>query len=580
MIQRLAPHIVHQIAAGEVVERPASALKELIENALDAKASKIAIEFEGGGLNRLIVDDDGVGMTAEDLPLAFEAHATSKLKELDDFRALSTFGFRGEAICSLASVSDLEIWSSARDEKVGSRGRVVFGSQENIEAADKRLGTRITVKNLFHQHPARLKFMKSVRSETQALSQVFRRYVLCEPEITWILRDLEAKKETRVSPSSSLDRVLWYFDSDEREHWLNSKSESSDWKIEIMALRPRFMGKIKSGISLFLNQRPFKDSKIEFAVRRGFEGFAMNPRDISAVVFLNGSPELFDVNVHPMKSEVRFVNPDLLFSEIVRNLRAGFEKEHQTAFTSAAQSLTYEPKPILFETPARSHFEKAEAKSFREMNTQIKSPSVEFEVFSETFVPPILLESKEPEFQYIASLDDTYLIAKKAGELFLFDQHALHERIIYERLLHSYQSGSKIPSQRLLFPIPLVIEGAEPLLEQEETLEKLGFELRLWNDKKIQIIAAPHLLKRDYAEVLTKLSHSLELPMETMAREVLSTMACHSAVRAHDRLEREEIERLLKDFATKDALGHCPHGRPTFIRFQVKDLEKMFRRVM
>ena len=162
----------------------------------------------------------------------------------------------------------------------------------------------------------------------------------------------------------------------------------------------------------------------------------------------------------------------------------------------------------------------------------------------------------------------------------LFDQHALHERILYERLLKDYQAGSKIPSQRLLFPIPVAISGAEILMEQENLLEKLGFELRLWNDGKIQIVAAPAILKRDYSSVLTKLSESLALPFETMAREVLSTMACHSAVRAHDRLSSSEIEQLLKDFESEDAVGHCPHGRPTFVRLQIKDLEKMFHRVV
>jgi DNA mismatch repair protein MutL len=187
--------------------------------------------------------------------------------------------------------------------------------------------------------------------------------------------------------------------------------------------------------------------------------------------------------------------------------------------------------------------------------------------------------SEVSRFEFLSSIDDTYLMVRKGASVYLFDQHALHERILYERLLKEFQQGHCISSQRLLFPIPVLIENAEALMESEEVLEKLGFELRLWNDGKLQVVAAPSILKRDHQLVLQKLSESKELPLETLVRDVLASMACHSAVRAHDKIERPEIERLLRDFESEDALGHCPHGRPTYVEFRVKDLEKLFQRV-
>ncbi len=567
MIEVLADHIVHQIAAGEVIERPASALKELVENAIDAGASSIFISYRQGGLNTLIVEDNGAGISLDEIPLAFRAHATSKLKRLEDFDALRTYGFRGEALCSLASVSDLEIWSSRSEDSRGVKARSTFGRESAPEAADRRLGTQILVKSLFERHPARLKFMKSERSETLALSQVFRRYALAHPEISWTFKDLSSGKEVRLPKQSFVDRVLWFFDTVEKKEWFEVQSESSDWKISAYALQPRYIGQRKSGIHLFLNRRPLKDTKLEFAVRRGFEGFTEQTREIACALYLEGSAKLFDVNVHPMKHEVRFIHPEAIFSQIVSTFRPKLERLHQEVWglneIEPPQSISSRE----FAKPFTLRASDSAAASFYEVAQQNLGLQQKLALGSESY-------------EFLTSLDDTYLFVKKGGDLFVFDQHALHERIIYERLLTAYKTEQNIDSQRLLFPVPLVLENAEVLLEQEEILSKLGFELRLWSDNKIQIVSAPSILKRDYKEVLRKLLESLQLPVETCVSEVLSTLACHSAVRAHDRLQPEEIIRLLKDFSEMDAVGHCPHGRPTFVPFKIKDLEKLFHRVL
>lgn len=583
MIRKLPPHIVHQIAAGEVVERPASALKELIENALDAQAKKISIEYSEGGLHRLQIDDDGHGISASELPLAFEAHATSKLRDFDDFMTLKSYGFRGEALSALGSVSDLQIWTSTADETLGSLGRVNYGVSDAVKPTDKRLGTQVLVTDLFARHPARLKFMKSVRSETQALQQVFRRYALAMPEMAWAILDQQSQKEIRLSPSSRLDRTLWFFDGEDSEQWFSANGEEDLIHVEVLALKPKHFGKVRSGLQFFLNGRPIRDSSLEFSLRRAYEGFTLEPRSLAAVVYIQAPPSIFDVNVHPMKSEVRFLNADKIFSLIVRTVRDSLQSLHLEGVFEPVLSRSF-----AIDSPPRVEAATDLSRAVT-VAEQLVQPMPVARSLENSSLPHHqsreglqlgLIPDLVSKFKFLGSLDHTYIVAERDQALYLFDQHALHERVLYEELLQFYKDQKSIPSQRLLFPIPVLLQNAEKLVEHEEVLESLGFEMRLWNDGKVQIVAAPAILKRGYDLVLHKLAECRELPIETLTREVLSTVACHSAVRAHDRVCDAEVERLLKSFSSQDALGHCPHGRPTFIRFEVRDLEKQFQRVV
>lgn len=584
MIQRLPPHIVHQIAAGEVIERPASVLKELVENSLDAQASAVSLEYEDGGLRYLSVEDDGLGIDANDFSLAFEAHATSKISDLDDLERLQSYGFRGEALASIGSVSDLAICSATRGASLGIEGGVAYGVKQEPRPADKRVGTKVVVRGLFERLPARLKFMKTPRGEAQQIVSVFKKYVLAHENIQWTLTDRATRKVLRHSPQTSFERVLTYFDAGDASQWFEVKNEIPGWKLHLIALKPRHRGSVRSQISLFLNKRPIKDSRLEFALKRGFEGFTEFTREISAVVFLEGSPDLFDVNVHPTKSEVRFLQPDVLFSLVSSTVKKYLEKEHHAAGSALQELERFVPSyaPAAESSISASFSFSRSVENVASANSaSVISASGEMSMRSvEAPVQQARLFETPVDYEYLSSIDDTYIVTKRKGELFLFDQHALHERILYEKLLKDFSGGKNIPSQRLLFPMPLNWNGADALLEHEETLQKLGFEIRLWGDGKVQLVAAPALLKRGHEEVLQSLCESLSLPLETMARETLATVACHSAVRAHDRLNQAQIEQLLKDFTTEDALGHCPHGRPTFVRFQLKDLEKLFHRVI
>ncbi len=562
MIQKLPPHLIHQIAAGEVIERPSSALKELLENSIDAGATKIQIEYEGGGLDRLTVEDNGTGILEGDFPLVFEAHATSKLQSLEDFDCLRSLGFRGEALAAMGQIAEVELESSTFASLIGHRLVVRFGAHQPLHPVDKRVGTRVSLRRLFAQHPVRLKFLKSPRSEAMALNQLFRKYALAYPEIAFEFGEA-GKPKLKLNSQSRLERSLWYFDSDEEGSWFSFGGAESHWKVSGVGLLPARLGSVKSQIVLRLNRRPIRDSQLEFAVRRAFDGYTENTREIAVSLDLEGDPKDFDVNVHPTKAEVRFRNAEGLFSLIVSAIRRSLEVSHRALEPAPALSAPADPcAPLPERLVATPEF------SIRplEVNTRQLGLSLPVQALS--------------PYSYLGVIDRTYLVARRDEDLYLFDQHALHERILYERLLREFQVESRVKSQRLLFPQTLRFEQAEKLLEHEELLQRLGFEVRQWKEFSISILATPALLRREPEKILKKFIECVELPVETMARDVLATMACHSAVRAHDVLASAEVEELFRQFDSQDALGHCPHGRPTFVRWTGRDLEKLFHRIL
>jgi len=578
MIRKLPPHLIHQIAAGEVIERPSSVLKELIENALDAGASKIQIRAKEGGLKELCVEDDGSGMTDADLSLAFESHATSKLSQMDDFRKLASFGFRGEALASVGSVADVVIETSSLISTTGLRLRNSFGRLGEIEKIDKRMGTKIRVNHLFDRLPARLKFMKSVRAEALALQQMLRRYAVTHPKVSWTYTNEDSDRVLQFSPTTFFNRGLEVLEARDASQWFLVDESQGTWKVEILALHPKHRGSVSRGFYLYLNDRPLKDVKMEMATRRGFEGFTEFPREITAIVRISGDPEDYDVNVHPMKLEVRFQNPDEVFSLIVRAIRKTLDVAHypevKSSDTESVEAPRLSSSPSVYTSAAPSAVPLGVPRSafFPGATSVQEAPSLS--------LGNSPMFSRASSFEYLMSLDQTFLVCRRNEDLYLFDQHALHERILYERLLLNFEKGERIASQRLLFPIPLLFQNAGALIDREAEFLKLGFEIRVWNDQKAQLVSAPAFLKREPQKAIEALIESWEKGVEAISRQSLATLACHSAVRAHDVLARQEIDRLLLDFESEDSLGHCPHGRPTFVRLQIRDLEKMFHRIL
>lgn len=566
-IQKLQPHIVQQIAAGEVIERPASVLKELIENSIDAGATQIKVEHDGGGLALLRVTDDGLGISQEEMPLVFESHATSKLKSLSDFEELRSMGFRGEAMSAIASVADLRIWSSTESSRLGCRAHCSFGSWKGVEAADSRVGTEIECRDLFSRLPVRLRFMKSPKAEARQLLSTFRRYALNYPEIHWTIEDLSTSRKLQLSPQSWFDRCRWFFEIDDPKHWVVAESQKGSWKVRWAGLAPRYVRPGRSKTFISLNRRPIKDRSLDFALRRAFEGYTEYPGSLVGALELEGDPGDFDVNVHPTKVQIRFKDADSVFSAIVHTLRDRLEEIHRET-RELAVGEEFRPK-------ARLQFGVSQSKQ-----------TPELKLTNSEFTPDSKEGAKESDklfqtsavYEYMGQVDHSFLVAKKLDKLFIFDQHALHERILYEELWKSYREQRKINTQRQLFPLRIDFEGAEILLEHEELLESLGFELRQWQDSGVQILSAPAVLKRDHDKVLKALVESRENSKESILREALATIACHSAIRAHDPISEAEAKDLFQRFQSEDALGHCPHGRPTFILMERSDLERFFNR--
>jgi DNA mismatch repair protein MutL len=564
MIRKLPDHLIQMIAAGEVVDRPSSALKELIENSLDAGASEINVRLSEGGMEWLEVEDNGKGVSEGDLPLLFEPHATSKVYKVEDFMDLATLGFRGEALAALSHAAEVTFESSEMASSVSSVMKASFGAWGHPVRADKRLGSRVIVQKLFERMPARRAFLKSARAEMQACLQVFKRYCLAAPHVKWLLEDRDSKRQWKPVGDGLFERTLWYFDSQEPELWSDIAHQDDEWSLRLVFLKPRYRGRARSGSLFLLNGRPLKSMALEAALRRGFESFTEFPREMSAVVAMEGRSRLFDLHVHPTKQEVRFHDPDALFRLIVRALRESLESEHRTVATAYSEPRPLSPaSPFTFESPGVS------AATLSPQDPQPQQLQVQVPLFE-----------KSAQYRYLGSIDHTYLLAEHEGALWLFDQHALHERVLYERLLEQWNRHEQLSSQRLLFPKRLEHLQWVPNETEEKLLLKLGFEVRELGSGTLTLIAQPAFLKRGAEEILQLLSESREKPQETLLKDVLSTMACHSAVRAHDVLERAEIDRLLHDFRSRDALGHCPHGRPTFIRFEKRDLEKLFHRVM
>jgi len=398
---------------------------------------------------------------------------------------------------------------------------------------------------------------------------------------------MDGSRGKSFAPESRLERFLSVLEEeDKKDRFFESQSQGSAYSMNYIGLRPRYFSSTRKLFQIFLNNRPVQDRQLEFAVRRSFEGYAERPGDNCAVMYLEIPANEFDVNIHPTKSEVRFHYPEKIFSFIVHSLRSELEKIHRESFLESpclggSENPTAELKSALHfgsRHEVSESFSLADAGLSHSSFSQSTHSHGGMTAAESATSQAVLFSNAANSWEYLGVIDRTYLLAKRNEELFIFDQHALHERILYENLTKELKQKHALQRQRLLFPIKLQWEKSEVLHEHQSALEKLGFEIREWSDSKYQIVAVPSVLKRNQAEVLAQiLDSSIEL-RESMIREAVATIACHSAVRAHDVLEEAEAQRLLADFETEDALGHCPHGRPSFVRLDQREFKKFFHR--
>lgn len=611
-IRRLPGHLVNRIAAGEVVERPASALKELVENALDAGAGQIAVTLAAGGTDLIEVTDDGCGMTPTEMALALERHATSKLPD-DAIEAVTTLGFRGEALPSIASVARLTLESRVR----GAEGwHLVKDNGATVEEGPAALppGTRVRVEQLFARVPARRKFLRSARSEYAACLDAVRRLAMARPDVGFaVVHDgrrvlqVQAGEDAPTRVAQLTDRAL------------HASSVAIDWQREALRLEgvaglPTFHRGIADHQYLFVNRRPVKDRLLIGAIRGAYA--EMMPRDRHAVValFLTVPLEEVDVNVHPAKTEVRFRDPAMVRGLIVTGLRraldeAGHRVAERTADVLGAgwqmeggrgaptpSSPHLSPSPSgegsgwgtqaqgsarLFPTSYPSPEGEGLGATLRDTRPTFIAPSAR----AEPAITPIPDPVEHPLGAARGQVARTYIVAEVEDGLILVDQHAAHERLVLERM-RAHASNGGVPAQSLL--LPEVVELDEPACDRLEIradeLAKLGLELERFGPRAVLVRATPALLGQpDVARLVTDLADELAAFDTTLALSdrldhVAATMACHGSVRAGRTLTVAEMNALLREMEVTPRSGQCNHGRPTWVKLQMADVEKLFGR--
>ena len=585
-IRQLPPNLVNRIAAGEVVERPASVVKELIENAIDAGATRIDIAASGGGLSVIRVTDDGSGMDRGDLMLAVERHATSKLSD-DSLSSILTLGFRGEALPSIGAVARLIIASSARGAGEAWEVTVDGGRKSGPKPAALNAGTRVEVRDLFYATPARLKFMKSERAEAGAIGDTVKRLALANPEIAFTLANGE-RTTLRLDPcppgliEHGLERLGRILGEDFVADAVPLRAERGRLALEGFAGLPTLNRPTTLQQYLVVNGRPVRDKLLHGAVRAAYGDLVPQGRYPMLALFLTLPPDEVDVNVHPAKTELRFRDTQTIRALIVTAVRDALAQAgHRATLSLSEDALSRIARAGHGITPSRHaaarHFGFAEAA--QAPLASVDTPSAR--------VPTASAEADHayPLGAALAQLNDTFIIAETDDSLVIVDQHAAHERLVYERLKRAFANGG-LSRQMLLIPevVELDAEVAERLAAAAPELERLGLVLEPFGAGAVAVREVPSLigqgnikgLLRDLADELAEDDSSLVVS-ERLDR-TLSTMACHGSVRAGRRLNATEMNALLRDMEETPFTGQCNHGRPTYVELKLADIEKLFQR--
>ena len=567
-IRVLDPQVVSRIAAGEVVERPASVVKELVENSIDASSSQISIEVRGGGVSLIRVTDDGSGIPSAELESAFERYATSKIAGLDDLESISSLGFRGEALPSIAAVAQVDIVTCAADSPAGSYLSLKEGITAHRGSQGRSQGTTITVRNLLRNVPARLKFLKSPPTENSHIANVVSQYALAFPEVKFTL-SIDGRTVLRTPGSGQLiDSVIEVYGLEIAQNMLELNSGQRGWEGGVVASSPLINGMIGSPaisrsnrtyLSFFVNRRWINNRLLAWAVEEAYHGLLMQGKHPVAVINISLPPKEVDVNIHPTKSEVKFHNERIVFGAVQKAVRqalielAPVPKIEEVATTYRAPpqpsqplrptaGIDHRPPPIAPQTPAFSL----------------------------------------PALRLLGQLSSSYIVAEGPDGLYLIDQHAAHERICFEKIKYQI-SRQEVEVQGLLEPVTLEVSPQQDavLRSHYESLAESGFSIEPFGDRTYLVRAVPALLyKKDWAAVLRELcvSTPAEEDKDNWMEKIAISIACHSAVRAGQVLTDDEMRELIRQLEQVAIPNTCPHGRPTMIRLSSGQLDREFGR--
>ncbi|APF26529.1 DNA mismatch repair MutL family protein [Clostridium sporogenes] len=651
----------NKIAAGEVIERPFSVVKELVENSIDANAKNITIEIEDGGQKLIKIIDDGEGIYPIDIKNAFLPHATSKINSIEDIYKISTMGFRGEALASISSVSKTKLKSRVASYNFGKEIYIEGGKIEYLKDAGCNVGTTIEVSDLFYNVPARLKFLKSTRSDSTAISDIVNRFILAHPDISFNLINKGKQSIKSYGTGNLKDSVRCVYNKTISENLINFESHKDIISIYGFIGKPEISRKSRTNQSIFVNKRYVKSKFITAAVENAFKSFLTVNSYPFFVIFIDIFPEYIDVNVHPTKSEVKFKDERAMFKAIFDAVHEAIKEELKESFTnffnkediniydsekSMGETIKTEKEEVqipidlnnnnkihifgnninsstktnniepakdeniegknIFEINNNSSISKQDEVYYNKNNTEYlnsnnnkeessskqdnKNPNTLYINENDTTSSSINIKENNPtnfyiDMKIIGQFNNTYILIEKDKELYIIDQHAAHEKVLFEKFKSEIEKGYVI-SQILLSPVVIELSEDEFNIYEENKyiFKNSGFSVETFGEYTINIKEVPLILGNPnvenlFMDILYNLKNMKSKETSTIKYNAIATLACKSAVKANDNLKDEEIKKLIEDMLILDNPYTCPHGRPTMIKFTLKDLEKKFKRI-
>jgi DNA mismatch repair protein MutL len=599
VIRQLDETAINRIAAGEVVERPASAVKELVENAIDAGATRIDIAIADGGKTLIRITDNGCGMAPEQLPLALSRHATSKI-DGSDLLDIRSFGFRGEALPSLGAVGRLTIQSRASGYDAAEIS-VIGGTQSDVRPTGLNNGTIVTLRDLFFATPARLKFLRTDRAETQAIGDVVKRLAMAEPFIGFTLRDVSAGGEGRVTFRADPEtgdlfgalqgRLARILGTEFSENAIAIDAEREGLHLTGFAALPTYSRGAAVAQYLFVNGRPVRDKLLTGALRAAYMDFLSRDRHPAAALFLDCDPQIVDVNVHPAKAEVRFRDPGIARGLIVSGLRHALADAGHRASTTVADATLGALRPEPTGGPARVYQMDRTSASIPTWSPPVSAPlpAPGFADTSARFDTVVETQDAEPTDTPLgaarAQVHENYIIAQTTNGIVIVDQHAAHERLVYERL-KAQVAERGVAAQALLIPeiIDLSADECARILAVRDDLSTLGLTIEPFGGGAIAVRETPALLgevnaKAIILDILDELADDGSTTLlGAKIDAILSRVACHGSIRSGRRMQPAEMNALLREMEATPHSGQCNHGRPTYVELKLSDVEKLFGR--
>ena len=590
-IRALSDRVISLIAAGEVIVRPASAMRELVENSLDASATRVAVRIEGGGASLIEVEDDGIGIVSDELPLAVARHATSKLQD-DDIESIATMGFRGEALAAMGAVSHLTVASRAKGSEHGASVSVNYGKSEEMRPLAMAEGTKVSLRDLFAKVPARLKFLKKPQTENGHHLDALQRLAIAFPDVVFSLH-FDGKQKLMLPASDVAARVRQILGEELMDNSLLCEGGRDHSHVKGYASLPTYSAASSSLLYCYVNRRPVRDRLVTAAVRAAYGDSLPRGRHPMGVLFLAIAPEWVDMNVHPTKAEVRFRDPYGVRTLIVHTIRdaimSGGQRVASSVHERAAAIVHKSKAPPL---PAKRQPMDDTPSLPLAMPPQNPMPSSAHEESVAQPQEESAPLTQQPLGDAVAQIHDMYIVAQTARGMVLVDQHAAHERIVYEKLKEQWRAGD-VTSHSLLVPVVVHMARAEQMafLQAKQMLLKWGFAVDEFGKEAITVRTVPHLLKDVAIEKLIKELAQCLLPsgsddekqraeekIERLQEAVLSLVACHGSVRAGRVMNKSEMNTLLRSIEQTPLAAQCNHGRPVYVEFSSQQLGRFFER--